>query len=119
MDTPEELRGDIFIYAIEEASSEVFTDKEFITLTYKFNHFCYEDMQELHDYTLFIYVRAVNGEPITYKQLFLEADKHVNKYFDEIAVKYKRDKYSLVCNHIFLEGFDQVTPIQYDISCGS
>jgi len=113
------LRGNYLTYALEENPDDIFTEQAFVVLTYKFNHFCYEDFPELHNYTLFIYVRAESTKLITYRQAFFTVDQELTEYYNELASKYDRPVDSFHCHHVFLEGFEEITPLQFDICCGS
>ncbi len=115
----EYISGDFFIYALDEKVDAILSKHKVITLFHKFNHFCYEDLPELYKHVLLINVNAVNDQPITYRQAFNAADKAVNKYYDELAVKYNIPKQRLFCDHVFIEDFEQLNATQYEIVCGS
>ena len=116
------LEKSAFMYCLDELPSDIFSQDEFLIFTLTHTCYCYSDFDILNKKTLYIYVKAdyyAIGERITYGKIFSEIVKQVNEQYKEIAEKCNLNTEDLYCNHRFLEGFDQTTPIQYDIFCGS
>ena len=60
-----------------------------------------------------------NSQNLSYEHIFNEIDKQISTQFKSIA-KNKNIKYkNLICNHIFIEGFNEKTQLEYEICCGS
>jgi len=112
-----EGEGELFTYSVDKNPEEIFSDEPKLVFTLIHNCHCYREFPPLKNKKLFIFVNEKGGK-ITYKQIFYEIDKQVKTRYDEIKNEYGIDD-DLMCDHRFLEHFSKITPIQYEIWCGS
>ena len=128
----------VFKYRFSEMPFERFekSDEKMILLGYAFNHFCYKfgvnaktdkkgckNMKILYgNYPFFKIEPTNNRDYITYGDIFIQSDTQMKEYLNDWIIKEKWNGTTyqdLLCNHIFTEGLDKTTDIQYDLFCGS
>ena len=117
------IKDTYFSYCLEEMPSEIFSEEDkFLVFTVSHTCYCYDNFDPLRNKLIYVYVKVDNyeiGERITYGLIFYEIDRQVKLHYQEIADKCDMELKEMYCNHIFMEGLDKQTPIQYTVWCGS
>ncbi len=115
------INGDMFTYCIDINPKEMFCcENKSYVFSYKTNCYCYDNFEDIKNKKFFAYINEKNnGQNLSYEHIFNEIDKQISTQFKSIA-KNKNIKYeNLICNHIFIEGFNEKTQLEYEICCGS
>ena len=121
-------RPECYHYSLDKLPNERFADHKTIFATHSFCCCCYNHMNELSGKKAFFKIDASdtnNRDYITYGDVFIQCDKQLKSYLNEIIEKYSLTDMNfkdLLCNHIFMEMLTSAgksSSIQYDIFCGS
>ncbi len=111
-----------FNYSFDEMPNDKMSDEKTIFITYGFNCYCYDE-SELRGHKAFFKIEQTQGRDyITYGDIFIQSDKQMIDYLNDWIKKEKwngTNYQDLLCNHIYTEGIDKTTQIQYDLFCGS
>ena len=122
IDTELNYKAECFNYSFDEMPNDKMTDEKTIFITYEFNCYCYDD-SVLHGHKAFFRIKPTNNRNyITYGDIFIQSDTQMKEYLNDWIIKEKWNGTTyqdLLCNHIFTEGLDKTTDIQYDLFCGS
>ena len=119
-------KAKVFRYEFSEMPFERFekSDEKMILLGYAFNHFCYKfgvnaktdkkgckNMKILYgNYPFFKIEPTNNRDYITYGDIFIQSDKQMAVFLDNIIKRYKLenvDYKELMCSHNFLNMIDK------------
>ena len=92
-----ELRPDVWRDYLNELN-DIVTSKKKITIQHTYTCYCYGD------------------NPLPTKYFIIEGDKLTNKYIIDELIK---QDLTMNCNHIFLEGFNELHDNVYEIMVGS
>ena len=121
-----ELNGKVFSFNFEGNPDDIFSLEDFVILTYELNCGCYNDIENIKDKKLLVYVKKgdtyetpdgfKSNENIIIEQIFYEIDNQIDKKLEEFRKQYKMD--DILCEHCFIDDFEKYTSIQYNIICG-
>ena len=121
-----ELQGKVFIINFQDKLEDVFSTEDFLIFTYELNCGCYDDLENLKNTKLLVYVKkgekyetpdgVKQNENITIEQIFYEIDNQIDKKLEEFRNQYKMD--DILCEHCFIDDFEKYSSIQYNIICG-
>ncbi len=120
-----ELQGKVFMFYVEDQPDEVFSPEDFLIFTYELNCGCYDDIENLKNTQLLVYVKKgekyetpdgiKQNENITIEQIFYEIDNQIDKKLEEFRNQYKMD--DILCEHCFIDDFEKYSSVQYNIIC--
>ena len=120
--------GKTFCYSLENNKSDVFSQGTLAVFSLTFNHFCYEELDALYHNKLFAHVKRIDADtPITYGQVFDAIDTQIGDQLAQLELVIGTETLNacryigptIVCNHRFIETLTKVSPIVYEIGCGS
>ena len=121
-----ELNGKVFSFYFRDEPDDIFSPEDFLIFTYELNCGCYEDIEDIKNKKLLVYVKKGNqfetpdgfksNENITIEQIFYEIDNQIDKQLEDLRKQYKMNH--IICEHCFIDDFEKYSSIQYNIICG-
>jgi len=121
-----ELNGKVFSFYFEDEPDDIFSPEDFLIFTYELNCECYQDVEDIKNKKLLVYVKKGNqyetpdgfksNQNITIEQIFYEIDNQIDKQLEDLRKHYKIN--DIICEHCFIDDFEKYSSIQYNIICG-